>query len=352
MPWARITPRSATMNGVTLEFTQQKYLQYIDPYVAAQTAFQQAKSESDVVFALTHLSMDQDDTLAQKVPGMPLFMGGHEHQNMTRQVGGTFIAKADANVKSLYIHWCHWDFGTQQMKIWSQLMPVTEVIKDDPEVAAVVKKWEDFGDQCLEDQGYQPYDSIGFAFVPLDGRDASMRTSQTNLGFLLCDAFKQVDPQAQLAVMNSGSVRLDDQISGFVIQKHVLATLPFGGDLKHGTVKGSDLRKLLDTGLDPKLNWSGAHLQHSSNVQKSGSGYLIDGQLLDDAKSYVVILPGFMAGGGENALSFIKDMTTWTSPDLSAATAKGLQRNDVRDITIWAMKQSGQMAAIRAMMKK
>lgn len=338
--------------GLTLEFTRQPYLRYLDPYQAGKEAYDQASSVSDVVFGITHLNMEQDDTLARKVPGMPLIMGGHEHQNMSRQVGGTFIAKADANVKTLYLHWCRWDFETRKMEIWSQLMPVTDAIPADPAVDAVVRKWEGFGDACMEAQGYQPYDTIGFAFSPLDGRDASMRTSQTNLGFLICDAFRKADSKAQLAIMNSGSVRIDDQIAGFVIQKHVLATLPFGGNILHGSVKGSDLRRVLDTGLAAALYGSGAHLQYSSNLSRTSSGYLLDGKPLDDNASYVVALPGFVAGGGENALSFIKGLATWTEPDLKAATASGLVKNDVRDITIWYMKQSGQMKTIREMMKK
>ncbi|HEX2900546.1 MAG TPA: bifunctional metallophosphatase/5'-nucleotidase [Bacteroidia bacterium] len=338
--------------GVTLEFTRQDYLQYLDPYQASKDAFEQASKVSDVVFGITHLSMDQDDTLARKVPGMPLLMGGHEHQNMTRKVGDSFIAKADANVKTLYLHWCTWDIDTQKMKVWSQLMPITDAIPADPAVDAIVRKWETFGDQCMKDQGYEPYDSIGFAFAPLDGRDGSMRTGQTNLGFLLCDAFKKADAQSDLAIMNSGSVRLDDQISGFVVQKHILATLPFGGKLQHGNVKGQDLRRLLDTGLSPALDKSGAHLQYSSNVTRSSSGYTINGQLLDDNKAYVLTLPGFLAGGGEKSLDFIKGIATWSDIALAPSTAGGPNKNDVRDIAIWYMKQSGQMTAIRAMMKK
>ena len=67
---------------------------------------------------------------------------------------------------------------------------------------------------------------LGFAMIPLDGRDQSVRTGSTNLGFLIADAMKSVDPHAQIALMNSGSIRLDDQISGFVQQRDILATLP------------------------------------------------------------------------------------------------------------------------------
>lgn len=337
--------------GTTLEFTQQKYLKYADPFQATKESFDAVRTQSDVVMGITHLSMDEDIELAQKVPGMPLIMGGHEHQNMTKQVGGTFIAKADANVKTLYLHWCTYDFETKQLNLWSQLYPITDAIPSDPAMDALVKKWEAFGDECMKQQGYAPYDSIGFAFTPLDGRDGSMRYGQTNLGFLICDAFRQADTKSDLAIMNSGSVRIDDQIAGFVVQKHILACLPFGGDIKRGQILGDSLRKILDTGLDPKLDGNGAHLQYSSNLTRSGSTYTLNGKPLDGKKLYTLTLPGFLADGGEKPLAFIKGMSTWGAPDLKAATAAGLVKNDVRDITIWAMKQSGQMTQIRAMMK-
>ncbi len=326
--------------GLTLPFNQQSYLQYLDIYETGKNILSEAQKESDVVFGITHLTMDQDDTLAQKVPGMPLIMGGHEHSNMTRQVGETKICKADANAKTVYIHWCKYDFTTGKMEIYSQLMPVTEAIQSDPIVDKVVQKWESFANECMASQGYAADDTIGFAMVPLDGRDASVRTGPTNLGTLICDAMQAIDPRVQIALLNSGSIRLDDQISGFVKQRNILASLPFGGDVQVGEVKGSDLKQLLDTGLSEEMHWSGAFLQHSSKLEQSGGTYLIDGKALDENAKYWVIMPGFLAGGGEAALSFVKDLATWADPDMQAASASGLQQNDIRDIVIWFMKQN------------
>jgi 2',3'-cyclic-nucleotide 2'-phosphodiesterase (5'-nucleotidase family) len=343
--------------GVTLPFNMQPWVQYDDIYGAAAKAYAAAKQESDIVMGITHLSIDQDDTLSQRLPDMPLVMGGHEHVNMVRNVGTARITKADANAKTVYLHWCSYDPTTRKISIFSQLMPITEAIPSDPAVAQIVEKWEAFADDCMKAQGYQPDDTIGYAMVPLDGRDATMRTSQTNLGFLICDAMRTVDPTAEVAILNSGSVRLDDQITGLVQQVHILATLPFGGNIQHGSMRGIDLRKLLDTGLSKALDMNGAHLQYSSNLSRNGMDYTINGKPLDDKKMYMVVMPGFLTGvapgTGETVYNNlgISKMAAWVEPDFQAAKAKGLRQNDIRDIVIYHMKQDPRLKVVMQMLR-
>lgn len=344
--------------GVTLPFNLKDWLKYTDIYSSAEAAFTAARPHADVIMAITHLSILQDDTLSRRIPTIPLLMGGHEHENMVRPVGNAKIVKADANAKTVYLHWCKYHPDTKQIEIHSQLMPITNAIVGDTEVEKIVQKWEVFADNCMKAQGYLPDDTIGYAMSPLDGRDASMRTSQTNLGFLICDAMRKVAPSAEIAIMNSGSVRLDDQITGVVLQRHILATLPFGKGISEGAMKGSDLRAIMDKGLSKELDMNGAHLQYSSNFTRSGSTMYIDGKPLDDQKMYRVVMPGFLTGKakdtGETVYNNmgIANMAAWADPDLKAAMALGLRQNDVRDIVIFAMKQDPKLKVLMALMRE
>lgn len=36
----------------------------------------------DVIIAITHLSVEEDRTLAKSVPGIHVILGGHDHQRM------------------------------------------------------------------------------------------------------------------------------------------------------------------------------------------------------------------------------------------------------------------------------
>ena len=117
-----------------------------------------------------------------------------------------------------------------------------------------------------------------------------------------------------------------------------------------GPIKGSELKKILDTGLEESLKGNGAYLQLGS-IEPKGVSYLIKGKPLDLNKTYQIALPGFLAGGGEPALSFIKESGPFTQPDLSQAMANGLNKNDLRDIVIWSMKRSDKMKMVEGLLE-
>lgn len=323
--------------GLTINSNPVDYVTYLDPVTEARKAIAAAQKVSDLVLGITHLTMDEDADLAGKITDMPLIFGGHEHVNMSRKVGKVSIWKADANAKSVYIHWCKYDTKTGKLSSYSQLMPITNLLPEDQKVAEVVEKWENFADECMEQQNYNPNDTIYNAAIPLDGRDESTRYHPTNLGQIIADAMQKVEVGAELAFFNSGSIRLDDQLSGFVLQRHILGTLPFGGGVVQGVMKGDSLRKFLDAGLAESIKGNGAYQQYSSNLTIPEPGtYYIDGEPLDGSRSYSVVAPSFLAEGGEPALQFIKTMAEWKAPDIPDTA--DAPKNDVRDITIWYMK--------------
>lgn len=332
------------LTGLTLPFNMASYVHYLDHYAEGAASVARLKEKCDAVMAITHLTMGMDDTLAQRVPGLSLLMGGHEHVNMTKQVGASAITKADANAKTVYVHWCTFVPKTREVKVWSQLIPITDAMPEDAATAQVVKKWEDFAEDCMEAQGYQPDDTLGFYLQPLDGREDVIRFQQTNLGALITSAMLAADPTAQVALINSGSVRLDGVLQGFVSQRDILATLPFGGDIVQGQVTGRQLRQLLDAGLANSIKGNGAYLQ-VGNVDLGTPGYRIAGSPLDDARTYTIVLPSFLAAGKENLLAFVKDFTTYQAPKLPAGV-----KNDIRDLIIWHMQRSGNLPLVRQLL--
>jgi 2',3'-cyclic-nucleotide 2'-phosphodiesterase (5'-nucleotidase family) len=332
------------LTGVTLPFNRAKYVHYLHHYAEAAASVARLQPQSDAIMALTHLTMEMDDTLARRVPALALLLGGHEHVHMTRSVGSSTITKADANAKTVYIHWCEYDPATRKVEIWSQLMPITDALPEEPATAAVVKKWEDFAEDCMTKQGYAPDDTVGFFLLPLDGREDAMRFHQTNLGDLIVQSMLAAVPDADVAVLNSGSVRLDGMLEGFVQQRDILATLPYGGNTLRGSVSGKQLQQLLDAGLSPAIKGNGAYLQ-TGNVRVVGDQYQIKGQPLDPAKQYTLLLPGFMAGGGENALAFVKDFTTYTEPALPDQL-----KNDIRDLIIWNLARNGNLKSVQQLL--
>ena len=95
--------------GVVLPFAQQDYLHYDNVTESFRKTYEVVKQNSELQIAITHQNLDEDLQLAADVPGVPLFIGGHEHANLSRYVGKTVITKADANAKTVYIHRIKYD---------------------------------------------------------------------------------------------------------------------------------------------------------------------------------------------------------------------------------------------------
>ena len=285
--------------GVTLPFNQAPYVHYTDVYESGKSAFDEAQSNHDLVFAITHLAIEEDEQLALSIPDLPFIIGGHEHSDSLTTVGNTLIAKADANARTIYIHWIEYNPATTDLKIWSQLMPITEDIKPDPHTAQVVAGWEKKANDLIGNMGYNANEVITTLSVPFDGRESMIRNFQTNLGRLVACAMLDADDQAEFAFINSGSIRIDDKLNGQIQQRDILRTLPFGGPVVHGSFKGDVLKKVLDAGFVANKD-AGGYFQTTGNVAKMDGAYSIDGTPIDANATYEAVLPEFLSLGLED----------------------------------------------------
>jgi len=122
--------------GATIDSNPKDYVVYQDHTVEALEACQELALQSDVIIGLTHLEIEDDLKLAEKLPQVPLIMGGHDHHHMKHQVGNTIVAKADANAKSAYVHTLFYDKNTKRSRVSSRLIKIDASFSPDPEVAA------------------------------------------------------------------------------------------------------------------------------------------------------------------------------------------------------------------------
>ncbi len=115
-----------------------------------------------------------------------------------------------------------------------------------------------------------------------------------------------------------------------MLQRDVLRTLPFGGEIVHGRMRGAILKLVLDAGLGTNLN-EGGYLQLTPNVVPTDKGYSIDGAPLDPEREYRVTLPSFLSKGLEDNLEFLADEATYF-PLEDLRGIDGSVRNDLRDV--------------------
>lgn len=322
--------------GITVDFNKKDYVSYNSNYSkVGMDLLENYQADYDVPIAITHLEVYQDQEFSEALPQIPLILGGHDHVNMIVPVGESVITKADANAKTVYIHRCTYDRKTEEFSVESTLLDITDKLNEKPVVKAVVDRWTAIAEQSMIDMGYDPEKVVYTTNEMLDGREKSIRNEPTNLGNLIGQSLFALQSDLDFAVYNSGSIRLDDQLTGDITQTDILRTLPFGGGLVVAKMKGADVEKMLQIGLI-KNKGIGGYFQ-SDKISIQSDEILIDGQSIDPNKTYTFISSQFLMDGKEANLSFLEDFK-YENPE-----AFGAVKNDIRDAVIAYMsKLNGQ----------
>jgi 2',3'-cyclic-nucleotide 2'-phosphodiesterase (5'-nucleotidase family) len=320
--------------GVVLPFNQQAYVAYEDVETELRNTYESIKNQCDVVMGITHLEMEEDKVMAGKMPEMPLLLGGHDHSNMTATIGPTTITKADANAKTVYIHRVSINTETKAVTIDSELKDVDESVAFEAATNEVVNKWLDISDKAMIEMGYTPDEVLMTTTEPLDGRESTLRYKPSNLGILIAEAMLITAEGYDMAFYNSGSVRLDDQLTGAVTQYDVLRTLPFGGACALTEMKGSDLKEVLEIGTVTNVSLGGYF--QLAGATRENDVWQINGAPLDEAKTYKIVSTDFLMAGLEANLAMLKNFPS----DVPATLPNGV-KNDIRDVVIAHMKALG-----------
>ncbi len=320
--------------SATIPLVQKNWIVYNDYKTSAKNKVAELSKSCDIVLGITHLEISQDRELATLLPSVPLFMGGHDHDNMRVQEGKTTICKADANAKSVYIHRIRKDNVSKKISVISETIAMDEKIAEHPATAELVKKWKDIAYQSMISQGFNPSNVVKKLTTTLDGRESKLRHEQCQLGTWIASSMLEGSREkAVCAFFNGGSVRVDDQLTGNLTEYDIIRIMPYGGQTAEVTLKGSLLKKVLDAGNNNKGR--GGYLQRTPNIAKIGENWAINGVLIDNASNYNIITGAFLFSGKEAGLEFFNDK----NPDvvksiLPKADDKTDNRNDTRKLFI------------------
>ncbi|MFT5248975.1 MAG: 5'-nucleotidase/UDP-sugar diphosphatase [bacterium] len=282
--------------GVTLPSNPKDYVFYGDMYSEAERAYNELKNKVDIVFGLTHLEVEQDMEVLKRIPEIPLVMGGHEHYAMSVLVGNSKITKADANAKTIYIHTMVYNAKTKGLVIDSELFFIDKKVASKPEVAAIVSKWVSILDLKIKEIIEDPNEVIFTANQPLDGTDSANRGIQTNLGDIVTEAMAwSYNNEVDAALVNGGSMRIDDMLPNNLSSLDIFRILPFGGGILKVDIKGSLLKEVLDYGKSKR--GTGAYLQRYSVTEGTQGEWLVAGKSIDLNKTYKVAFSDFLLKG-------------------------------------------------------
>jgi 2',3'-cyclic-nucleotide 2'-phosphodiesterase (5'-nucleotidase family) len=283
--------------SATINSSPKNYVNYGNFYESAKFAFNNLKTENDIVFGLTHLTIEQDKLITSMLPEVPLIMGGHEHVNMAVSVGNTKITKADANAKTVYVHKVSFNIKTKKTTIKSELVPINKATGIDVKIERIVQKWNVLLDKKIKEVLTNPDKVIYTTTIPLDGRDTQNRSEQTNLGLLITKAMAySFNNEVDCALVNGGSIRIDDQLKGNITGIDIFRVLPFGGSVLKVELKGSLLKKVLNYG---RLKaGKGAYLQRfNANYDTTNNVWLVNNKEIIDQKIYKVAFSEYLLKG-------------------------------------------------------
>ncbi len=309
------------------------YVVYQDPFEQAKVDYNNLKNKTDIVFGLTHLIKEDDLKIAEMLPEVPLIIGGHEHYNMylSASTGGK-VAKADANARTAYLHQISYNTYTKKYILRSKLLVIDDKIVDDPEIKTIVEKWQKILMERVKTVSADPQAVTLNSATPLDAREKSIRHHQTNFGQLVAEAMLYVSKNnAEIALLNSGSIRIDDQISGNIVALDWFRAMPFGGSIYDVEIKGDLLKKVLDYG--EAHQGKGSYLQRSKNIVRADDGqWFINGVYLDERKTYKMITSDYLMKGFD--IPMLKEGVDGIVSVDKPEKSENDYRNDIRQAVI------------------
>lgn len=247
-----------------------KHVKVTDPTNAAIKAVSELKDKADIVVALSHLGFTEDKKLAEAVSGIDLIIGAHSKTKIVTPVkvntpngGKTYIVQAKNQGR--FLGKVDLIVSNDELKsIKYKLLPVdSSVAMDEAYESRILAMNKD-----LEEKANAV---IGETTHSLDGLKSHVRTGETTLGDLFVDAIAAKFPEADVVLLNSGSIRGDEIFpAGKITMADVWEWHPFENKVILVDLTGQQIKQLLERGA--------AHLPISKGnfLQVSGISFTID----------------------------------------------------------------------------
>lgn len=298
--------------GVTIDDNRQPWVRYADPVAALRRDIAALRDSVDLLVALTHQTLAQDQRAVELFPELDLLVGGHEHENYLLRRGPRFtpIVKADANVRSVALITLDPDAPAAVTDV--RFVTVDASIPAQPAVAARVQGWVERTFAAYVAEGLNPTATVATIPEALDGREATVRVREGNLTALIAEALRREVPDAEVGLMNGGSIRIDDVLPpGAVTQYDVIRVLPFGGRVSRTTMTGALLARVLAQGI---ANRGSGGFLHADGATRTDEGWVVAGEPIRPDRVYVVATTDFLLTGRERGLDYLAPGTAGLGP--------------------------------------
>lgn len=269
---------------------------------------------AQIIIGLTHLEFYQDAAMAKLRRTHPKFqwiVSGHEHYAFSYPMTDStaLVTNGESNARRI------WRTTIAPSATGPRL--ATEMVVLDSTVAVdpayqkqIVQRYA----AALAEIIPMVHATIGRATVMLDGREETVRETESNWGNYLTDLMRKAFPDvpADIAFLNGGSIRIDDMFTDTIRWEHLARTFPYPGKVALVWLRGSDVRSRIiehsvsgDLGNGRFAQFSGVRFSFdrrkpsgqrvvSVDVNKGGTW-----QPLDDNAHYIVAVPEYSYNNGD-----------------------------------------------------
>jgi 2',3'-cyclic-nucleotide 2'-phosphodiesterase (5'-nucleotidase family) len=210
------------------------------------------------IVALSHCGYSPDQALAAAVDGIDVIVSGHSHTLLGSMEGAAgpypTVVTSPAGDPVLIVSAYEWGkyLGrinvafTADGKVASytgEPIFIDENFAEDPTIAADVATYAEPIEELKNTV-------IGQAAVNLEGTRELVRSEETNLGNLICDAmlWETATEDTQICIQNGGGIRASIP-PGDVTMGQVLEVLPFGNQISTFGLTGADVWAALENGV-------------------------------------------------------------------------------------------------------
>ncbi|CAE8582482.1 unnamed protein product, partial [Polarella glacialis] len=268
---------------VTLATIDPDEVDYEDFCPCARRLARQLKENmgAEIVIALTHMRVPNDELLAHEVAEIDVILGGHDHHYDVKAVGphGTYVLKSGTDFRDITELTLEFKDDAACPRPFEVVahrhLEIDSSIPEDPEMKVFV-------DECMAKLGASMDEVIGYTAVDLDCRFSAIRTQETNIGNLVTDIMRKA-LKADLAVLNSGTLRADSILeTGEIKVRDLVNMLPMLDECCLLQLQGSQVLDVLENAVSQYPRLEGRFLQVSGvsfnfDAAKPGGQRVVEG---------------------------------------------------------------------------
>lgn len=300
------TPETAYKTNPTNVTT----VEFLNPVDVSKEMIKTLRPKCDVLIAVMHMGLDASseftsERIANETDGIDLIVDGHSHTALADglRIKDTLIVQAGC-----YEHF----LGRATIEVDNHKITAKKAeLLDAAEVKAIAPK----PDKKILDELKVANDKANKLLdvvVAHSDREVSserllVRRNESELGDLAADAFRWA-AKSDIAIVNGGGLRADLP-KGDITKRDIISIFPFGNTLRIAEIKGSAVRAMIEHSVEfyPAsfggfLDVSGMTFSYdpSKPAKHRVKEILVDGQPLDDDKTYTIALADFQTAGGDD----------------------------------------------------